>query len=209
MTLPRGRFTDALVAFATFVFLFLMFSADVQRLATEFGFMPAEFIAGTWRSDPLRALLSPLASRFIEPNILGFAFNAMFLLIVGRFVEKAVGPVGLIALFVAGAYLGAVARLLFTPTSMTMSMGMTPSLFAIIGAYLMLYGVPSQIPVGQGQRRPVQILLLALIWAGISLAFMLASGSVELSVSLVEPIGGLIAGLLLARPLLRWRYRRA
>ena len=38
---------------------------------------------------------------------------------------------------------------------------------------------------------------------------MLASGGFELSLNVINPLGGLIVGMLVARPLLRWRYRKA
>jgi membrane associated rhomboid family serine protease len=192
-----------------FAFLFILFAFDPLMLASRFGFIPAPVITGTWRDNPLIELLSPLASRVIEPSIVGILFNGVFLLIAGRYVERAIGPVGLIVVFVAGGYLGALARLALTPLSVMPSMGMTPSLFAVIGAYLMLYGVPRAIPVAPHHSRMVQIAIVVGIWAAIQVAFMLASGSFELSVSLVEPLGGLMAGLLLAQPMLKWRYRKA
>ena len=109
----------------------------------------------------------------------------------------------------AGAYAGALARLILTPGSPVPSAGLDPAVFAAIGAYFMLYGVPAAIPVGHGQSRPVQIAMLAGVWFGIQLVFALVARNFEMSVTFVEPIGGLVAGVLLARPLLRWQYRRA
>ena len=53
-------------------------------------------------------------------------FNWIFLLIAGRYVEKAIGPIGLGVVFVAGAYGGALARLILTPGSPLASAGATP-----------------------------------------------------------------------------------
>jgi hypothetical protein len=39
--------------------------------------------------------------------------------------------------------------------------------------------------------------------------FALVAQNFEMSVTFVEPLGGLLAGVLLARPLLRWQFRRA
>ena len=103
---------------------------------------------------------------------------------------------------------GAIARTLVTPASIIPTAGIDAGLFAAIGAYLMLYGIPAAIPVARGYSRSVQILGLALLWATIQAAFMLV-GEFELSVSLINPLGGLPVGALLVRPLLAWRYRKA
>jgi membrane associated rhomboid family serine protease len=73
----------------------------------------------------------------------------------------------------------------------------------------MLYGVPRGIPIAQRQSKLVQIAAIAGIWLALQLAFMLAAGQFELSVSIIEPLGGLLAGVAIAQPLMRWRYRKA
>ncbi|GAA0335744.1 hypothetical protein GCM10009087_52730 [Sphingomonas oligophenolica] len=173
-----------------------------------FGFAPQPFLAGGWRDEPL-SWLSPLASAFLARDLLSGAFNLVFLLIAGRFVEKAVRPFGLGAIFVAGAYGGALARLILTPGSIIPSAGADAAVFAVIGAYFMLYGVPRAIPVSRAHSRSIQIAILAAVWIGFQIIFALVAGSFELSVTIIEPLGGLAAGVALARPLLAWTYRKA
>ena len=175
----------------------------------QYGFIPFEFLEHGWNNDPLRAWLSPIASALIPRDILSFVFDLVFLLIAGRFVEKALRPIGLGIVLLAGVYVSAAARMLLTPGSVIAGAGMDAALFAVIGAYFMLYGMPAAIPIGRGQSRMVQIAMLAGVWFGIQLVFSLISGNIELSVTFVEPLGGLLAGVLLARPLLRWQFRRA
>jgi membrane associated rhomboid family serine protease len=81
--------------------------------------------------------------------------------------------------------------------------------FAVIGAYFMLYGVPSAIPIARHHSRLTQIAILAGIWMAIQIAFAVLSQSFAVSVTIVEPIGGLLAGVALARPMLAWAYRKA
>ena len=181
----------------------------LAEASARFGFIPFEFSSGAWRDDAVRAVLSPLASAFFQRDILGAVFNGVFVLIAGRFVEKAIGPVGLAVVFVAGCYAGALLRLILTPESVLPSAGFTPALFAIVGAYLMLYGVPQALPVPRNRPRVVQIGILALFWLLVQVAFSIAARSFEISVSILDPLGGLVAGLLLARPLMAWRYRGA
>ena len=192
-----------------FAALFITAAVGNDMAAIRFGFIPVDFLGGGWSDDPLRSWLSPLASAFIPRDVLSVAFNLVFLLIAGRFVEKAVKPVGLGLLLLAGIYLGAAARLVLTPGSPLPGAGLDPALFAVIGAYFMLYGMPAALPIGRGQTRAVQIAMLAGVWFGIQAVFSVVGQNFEMSVTFVEPIGGLLAGVLLARPLLRWQYRRA
>ena len=180
-----------------------------QRAAASFGFLPLEFSTGAWQSDPVRFALSPLASAFIPSDPISAIFNLIFLLIAGRYVERAIGPLGLGVTFLTACYCGALGRLLFTPNSPIPSAGLDPALFGVIGSYFMLYGVPATLPISRRFGRVGQIAILALIWIGLQLIFALSSGSFDPSTAVVAPVFGLIAGMALARPLLAWRYRGA
>ncbi len=185
------------------------FAFGLVTSATFAAFVPAEISSGGWANNPLLTALSPLASQFVQPDLLSALFNTLFLLIAGRFVERALGPWGLIAIFTLGAYGGALARLVLTWASSVPGIGSAPAVFAIIGAYLALYGVPRSLPIAHDQPRMVQISILAAIWFAIQVAFVLIAGDFEFSQSIVAPLGGFATGALLAQPLLRWRYRRA
>ena len=171
-------------------------------------FSPAVALS-QWQDAPLTVALSPLVSQFAQVGLFSAAFDAILLLVAGRHVERALGPVGVVLTFVAGAYGGALARLLLTPGSATPGFAANGAVFALIGAYLILYGVPRGIPIAVNGSRLRQVVMLALAWAGLQLVFMLATMTFDLSVALIEPLGGLAAGVAVARPLLAWRYRRA
>ena len=162
-----------------------------------------------WAQGDWSIAVAPLASAFAQVGLIAAAFQAVLLLIVGRYVERSLGKVGVVGLFVAGAYGGAIARLVLTPGSVTPGLNANGALFAVVGGYLMLYGLPRGMPVTVGGSRPAQIAALAGLWALVQLAFMLVSRGSDLSVQLIEPLGGLAAGVALARPLLAWHYRRA
>ncbi|MDB5696374.1 MAG: hypothetical protein JWN21_1917 [Sphingomonas bacterium] len=199
--------TDALVALTVFGGL-MMLIPSVFAASKEFVYSPAGFLAAVG-GDPLVALVSPLVSHLAQIGIFSAAFTAIFLLIAGRFLERAVGGMGIMVLMVAGLYGGALARLLLTPASVTPGFSPSGGLFAIIGAYLMLYGVPRGLPVKANGGRAVQIATIAAIWAALQLVFAVVAGGVDFSVQIIEPLGGLVVGAALARPVLAWRYRRA
>jgi len=198
--------TDALVAIVVAASI-VQLSPDLRAAAFGYGFSPAAFLGGGWR-DPL-AYAGPLVSQFLLGGIANTLFNAVLLLIAGRYAEKALGGWGLLAVFGAGAYAGAIARLALTAQSILVTDGVSAALFAIVGATLMLYGVPASIPINHNYSRVLQILALAAIWAVIQVAFMLSAGVFEVSVSLINPLAGLLAGVLIGLPLLAWRYRKA
>ena len=185
-----------------------MLLPQVAAAALGLVFSP-QLALGLWRDAPGVVLAAPLVSQVAAVGIFGAAFNAVLLLIAGRHVERALGGVGVVATFVAGAYAGALARLVLTPGSGVPGLGASGGLFAMIGAYLILYGIPAGLPLNLRGSRLAQIAALALIWGAVQLAFLLAIGGGDLSAGIIEPLGGLAAGVALARPLLAWRYRRA
>lgn len=197
------------MALSVFVALFTVAAIGFDLAALRFGFSPQYFLAGGWRDDPLRAWLSPLISAFLARDVWSATFDLVFLLIAGRYVEHAIRPFGVAVIFLAGAYGGALARLLLTPGSLVPSAGLDAPVFALIGAYFMLYGVPRFLPIPQGHGRSVQIAMIAAIWLALQIVFAVVTQSFELSVTIVEPLGGLMAGVALARPLLAWTYRNA
>lgn len=206
INLPRGRFTDALVAFAFFASILQLVSA-VRTAALEHAFSPLLFVSGGW-ADPLM-WLSPLVSQFVFADVVQLLIDLVLLLIVGRYVEKALGGFGMFAVFIAGAYGGAIARMALTVQSIFPTVGAQAGLFALVGAGIILYGIPASIPLKVSPSRLIQVVAVAGIWLLFQTLIMLASGAYELSVTIVNPLGGLIAGTLLARPLLAWRYRKA
>lgn len=192
-----------------FVALLLLLPTGLAPLAGYYAFLPADVWSGGLSEAPVRVLLSPLVSQMLNVGVIGTALNLVFLLIVGRYLEKALGGVGMVALFVIGGYGGAIARLLLTPGSVVPSIGCEAAVLGMMGGYLILYGVPRAIPIMPGRPRFQQIAALAGIWVLFQLPFLLLAGAGAFSVGLIEPLGGLLAGVALARPLLLWRYRGA
>ena len=186
----------------------LMLIPSLAMLAMAWCFSPMALIAA-WPQGGPAMIASPLVSQLAQVGFFGAAFDAIFLLITGRYVEQSLGGTGVVVTFIAGAYGGALARLLLTPGSGVPGLAGSGSLFALIGAYLMLYGIPRGLPLNLRGTRAVQIAALALIWAAVQLVFMLVAAGGDLSLSIIEPLGGLAAGAAMARPLLAWRYRGA
>jgi hypothetical protein len=61
-------------------------------------------------------------------------------------------------------------------------------------------------PIPAEYARPLH---LTIAWAGLNLALGFVGPGLGIAIAIWSHIGGFIAGLLLARPMLLWRYRRA
>lgn len=89
------------------------------------------------------------------------------------------------------------------------AIGASGAISAIIGAYVLLF--PNAQPKAWGPipaniARPVH---LTLAWAALNLALGFVGPGLGIGIAIWSHIGGFVAGLFLARPLLLWRYRKA
>ena len=87
--------------------------------------------------------------------------------------------------------------------------GASGAISAIVGAYAILYGRPRESKLSPKVARWVHIAWLAAAWTGLQLLVGYASRLNGTGIAAGAHIGGFLAGLLMARPLLRWRYRSA
>jgi membrane associated rhomboid family serine protease len=135
-------------------------------------------------------------------------FNLLMLGFAGRLLEQAVGGVGVGVLYVVGAYAAAATQWALDPMSAVPMIGASGAISAIIGAYSLLYGKRRAQAIGPVPADIVHIAWLAAAWIGMQLLIG-AAGMGGVTVAIGAHIGGFVAGLALARPLLLWRYRSA
>lgn len=153
--------------------------------------------------------LTPLTATLVHGGFLHLALNLVMLLYCGRMVERALGWPGVAALYLVGAYAGAAGHWAFEPMSAAPMIGASGAISAIIAAYAMLFAERPVPAIGPIPSRVVRVVWLAAGWIVIQLLIGFASGSEGGGVAIGAHIGGFAAGLLMARPLLLWRYRNA
>jgi membrane associated rhomboid family serine protease len=119
-----------------------------------------------------------------------------------------VGAGGIAILYLVGAYAAAATQWAFAPASAVPMIGASGAISAVVGAYAVLFGRRRAKRLGPIPAHIVHIVWLAAAWIGIQLLIGFA-GMGGVTVAIGAHIGGFVAGLVLARPLLRWRYRRA
>ncbi|MGH6890806.1 MAG: rhomboid family intramembrane serine protease, partial [Dongiaceae bacterium] len=87
--------------------------------------------------------------------------------------------------------------------------GASGAISAVFGCYAMLFGQDRIKPLGPIPPRVIRIVWLAAAWIAIQGLVGIATWGSMTRIAIAAHVGGFIAGLLLARPLLLWRYRKA
>lgn len=202
----RMTITLAVVTVASFVLLTAM--GKLQVAAAVGGFIPAR-LSGLQVIGALPVWITPLSAALVHGGALHIGFNLLMLLFCGKEVEVALGRAGIVVLYVLGAYAAAAAQYAVGPHSPVPMVGASGAISALVGAYAMLYGQRRPSKLSPEVARWVHIAWLAAAWVVVQLLLGLASKTEGMAIASAAHIGGFLAGLVLARPLLRWRYRKA
>ena len=203
---PRATIMLSVAIGAAYVLFAVTGQADNAALLG--GFIPAR-LGGPPMPSALPVWVTPLSATLLHGGILHLVFNLIMLGYCGRETEVAVGPGAVALLFLVGAYAAAAMQYAVDPTSTVPMIGASGAISAIVGAYAILYGQRRPSKLSPGVARWVHIAWLAAGWTGLQLLVGYATRLDGMAVAVAAHIGGFIAGLLLARPLLMWRYRRA
>ena len=208
MKLPRGALTNWLALLTAAAWLIVEIAGWRNDAIGYGGFFAARF-GGAELPGALPAILTPLSATLLHDGIAHLGFNLLMLVWCGRFVEQVIGPAPLAFLYIAGAYAAALAQYLVEPTSIVPMIGASGAISAVVGAYAMFYGERRAKAIGPIPARLVHTAWLAAAWIALQalMGIMLAEGGLNIAVA--AHVGGFLAGLVLARPLLMWRFRRA
>jgi membrane associated rhomboid family serine protease len=173
------------------------------------GFVPGR-VMGPPVLGAVPVWLTPLTATLIHGGIIHLGFNMLMLGYCGRFVEYALGTAGVVILYVIGAYAAALFQYLAGPTVLIPMIGASGAVSAVVGAYALLYSQRRGVTATAGRfGHWLQVAWLAAAWIAVQLLIALATIAAHVGIAVAAHIGGFIAGLLLARPLLMWRYRKA
>jgi membrane associated rhomboid family serine protease len=176
------------------------------------GFVPATVLNSVGAPPGLFLLpfwITPLTSTLVHDGILHLALNMVMLVICGRLLERTIGSWGVVALYVVGAYVAAAGEWVLAPGSLVPTISASGAISALVGAYALLFANQPVPRIGPIPPRVVRVLWLLAAWVAIQLLIGFATSVGGPTIAIGAHIGGFIAGLLLARPLLLWRYRNA
>ena len=207
--MTRRLTATAVIAIVTVAISAAAIIGGVNYWAVFGGFIPARLTELVLLQGAVPAFLTPWSSALLHGSWLHLGVNMLMLLFAGTQVERVIGGAGLVVAYVIGALVAAAAQFVADPSSTVPMVGASGAISALFGLYAVFFGRPKQVTKNQKLNRSIHVIWLLVTWVVLQwMAGMLAGGE---GVMLATPahIGGFVAGLLLQRPILLWRYRKA
>jgi membrane associated rhomboid family serine protease len=206
VTLTRLRAVDVIAVVTAIAWLAAQL-IGMDRVAEAGGFVPARVGGLVDLLGALPVWLTPFSATLIHADALHLAFNLLMLVWTGRQVEQALGPKLFVALYAVGAVAAAAAQWALGPSSLAVMIGASGAISAIVAVYALVFSEQRVRAIGPIPPHVVRALWLGAAWIGIQLLIGLGFGMGGSGIALGAHAGGFVAGLLLARPMLRWRFK--
>lgn len=203
------RSATAIIAIVTVAVSAVAILGGVNYWAVFAGFIPARLSGIVELSGALPAWITPLSSALIHGGWVHLGVNMLMLAFAGSMVERVIGGGGLVLAYVVGAIIAALAQFLYDPSSPIPMIGASGAISALFGLYALFFGAPKQITGNQKLNRWIHAVWVLAAWVVLQWMAGMLAGAGGVMLATPAHIGGFVAGLLLQRPLLLWRYRKA
>ena len=200
----RTRATNTIALITCIAWAVAALTGRSEWVALQLGFIPvrqainAAFVVPYW--------LTPLTATLAHGGLVHLAFNMLLFVYCGRTLEATLGWGPMLILYVAGAYGAATGQYFMDPASSTPMIGASGAISAVLAVYALLFGRNEVKRIGPIPSHWVRALWLAAAWIGMQALIAVATLKTGFGVATAAHVGGFIAGLALARPLLSWRY---
>ena len=205
---PRPTATLALTAVTAAAYFIITLAGWSDEAALGLGFMPARLsLEAPWPALPV--WLTPLSATLVHGGFFHLALNLLLLLWCGREVERILGPGPLLLLYVAGAYAAAAGQYVLEPMSQVPMVGASGAISALIGAFALSFSKPRPLVRSFRLNRMLNTLWILAAWIVLQWMSAYLMGMQGVLVATGAHVGGFLAGILLQKPLLLWRYRQA
>ena len=206
----RLKSATGVIALVTAAITLLVFAVvDADTAALSGGFIPARFSGLLHLTPAVPALLTPFSAALLHGSFVHLALNMLMLVFVGSQVERILGAAPTMALYVFGALVAALAQWAVDPTSGTPMVGASGAISALFGTYAMLAARPKPVFKSAHANRALHAAWLLAAWIVIQWMTAALAGGEGMMLATPAHIGGFVAGLVMQRPLLLWRYRGA
>ena len=205
---PRTA-TAWIITVTSAVWLLTVLLGAENRASMVLGFIPARFGGLIDIAPAVPAWLTPLSATLAHGGAIHLALNMLMLGWCGSKVERALGSGSLITLYLAGAYVAAIAQWLANPISPTPMIGASGAISAVIGAFALSFGQQKKIVSSPPLNRTLNALWLLAAWVVLQLMSGYLAGGQGYLLATPAHIGGFVAGLALQRRRLLFRYRNA
>ena len=206
--IPRTA-TVAISAVTALAWLLAVLSGYSDQAALVMGFIPARFSGLMQLAPAVPAFLTPLSATLVHSGLVHLGFNLLIFLWCGAQVEGVLGKTGLIMLYLVGAYASAILQWLANPIATVPMVGASGAISAVIGAFALSFGRARAFTNNLRVNRWINVAWLMAAWVILQMMMGWLAGGEGYLLATPAHIGGFAAGLLLQRPLLLWRYRKA
>jgi membrane associated rhomboid family serine protease len=200
--------TLAIAGATALAFLLVSLAGAGDRAIMWGGFFPHRFGSDVY-APGLPFWLTPLSATLLHAGLAHIFFNLLIFLVCGRSTENVLGPAGIVILYLGGAFAAAAGHYVMDPHSTNPMIGASGAVSAVIGAYAMLFGRNKVKVANPTLALWLNALWLIAGWIVLQLVIGIVSSRTDLNIAVGAHIGGFLIGLLLARPLLMLRYRKA
>jgi membrane associated rhomboid family serine protease len=205
----RRLTATAIIAIVTAAVSAVAIVGGVNYWAVFAGFIPGRLSGLVDLPGALPAWITPLTSALVHGGWMHLGVNLLMLVFAGSQVERIIGGSGLVLAYVAGGLAAALAQFLFDPGSLVPTIGASGAISALFGLYALFYGQPKRVSANRRLNRAIHVAWLLVTWVILQWMAGMLAGMQGVMLATPAHIGGFIAGLMLQRPLLLWKYRRA
>ena len=203
------RSATAIIAIVTIAVSGFAILSGLDWFIAVAGFIPARLSGAIDLAGALPAWLTPITSALLHGSWVHLIVNMVMLAIAGSQVERVVGASGLVLAYVLGGIVAALTQFAWDPSSPVPMVGASGAISALFGLYAIFFGQPKQVSQNQKVNRWVHVGWLLAAWVVLQWMSALLAGGEGVMLATPAHIGGFIAGLIMQKPLLLWRYRKA
>jgi membrane associated rhomboid family serine protease len=201
--------TNVITAITALAWLIAALIGASDQAALSLGFIPVRWsgLAVPWPAIP--AFLTPLTATLVHSGLIHLGFNLLIFVWCGTAVERVIGKSGLILLYLVGAYAAALAQWAMDPMGTVPMVGASGAISAVMGAFALSFGRARAFTSNLRVNRWINVVWLLAAWIVLQLMMGWLAGGQGYLLATPAHVGGFAAGLLLQRPLLLWKYRKA
>src|SRR5690349_1445836 len=205
---PRTA-TNIIAAVTAVIWLLTALAGYSQQAAFALGFIPLRVTMSAVVPSAVPAFLTPLTATLVHAGLIHLGFNLLVFIWCGAAVERVLGKTGLIVLYLIGAYAAALAQWAVDPSGTVPMIGASGAISAVMGAFALSFGRARAFTNNLRINRWINVVWLLVAWVVLQLMMGWLAGGQGYLLATPAHVGGFAAGLLLQRPLLLWRYRKA
>lgn len=199
----------AIIAIITVAISAIAILGSVDYWAAFAGFIPARLSGVVDLTGALPAWITPFSAALVHGSWVHLGINMLMLVFAGSMVERVIGGTGLVFAYVVGALVAALSQFIVDPGSPIPMVGASGAISALFGLYALFFGAPKQVTKNQKLNRWIHVAWLLTAWVVLQWMSGYLAGGEGVMLATPAHIGGFIGGLLMQRPLLLWRYRKA